>query len=426
MNMKRRNAMIAAVIGVVIIAAAAGGFLLMNPSTNTANVESQGSNDIRPTGPAGSVSGMEINTATMNRSNASAFTELRAEFNATPVRTIPDTLVKVAVTNNHGDNITLNCSNFTAVLDNGNSTNALNNDTITIASNATWFFVLGFMTNGTNISSIGYDDGNISFPVDLGPQGEVDIPPIVTMEAPTGNMTSIKDLNFTTLAAWNISMGEESPMPLRFINGSVVLALVAVTNNNTTSVSLSPSDFWLDGGNGTWVQADVRFNNNVPTELGNNTTIPFLLGFRLAENMTAGNMYYWPGQGNMSNVIPLERSELPKDPRALALRGIWDVNTTMDANRSSMNGNQTNMTNMTTLAIQLMALGNDTVASDFSNFTIWTMHNGTMKVIPVNSSDDRNITMMVDMKKGDNVTLLSYSVGGDTRYIWLRSLKTTA
>jgi len=417
--MNERNAILVAVVAIAIVAAAVGGILLMNPGSNTANVNSEGSTDIRPTGPAGTVTAVEVASATVNRTNASAFTELSERFNVTPRNLgIPDTLMMVAVTNNRMDAITLNTTSFVAVLDNDTSVKALNNRSMVVGPNVTVFPVLGFQTDGANITSVEYRNGSLSFSVTMTSNNSVTVPGIVTKTAPTGNMTIDKNLTFTDIAAWNVTRGGDAPIGLRFNNSSMVLALMTATNNNTTSVSLKASDFYLDIGNGTWVQGDDDLNNNVPAQLANNTTVPFLIGFRLADNMTSnGSVYYWPGEGNQVAKVPLNMTSILRDAPLLSLEAMW--NDTMSGNGTSNNNSSTSE-----LRIEMMAIGNTSV-SDLTNITVWTMKEGRMNVTSVPSADNKSLNVTVSLKQGDSVTLLSYGSGNETRYIWLRSVERT-
>jgi hypothetical protein len=242
-------------------------------------------------------------------------------------------------------------------------------------------------------------------------------------------MTAVDNLTFTDLAAWNISAGGDSPISLRFSNGSVVLALMTATNNNSSSVSLKATDFWVDAGNGTWVQGDARMNNNLPSQLANNTTVPFLLGFRLGDNMTAnGSAYYWPNQGDQATKIPLNMMNVTNGTGGLALRAMWNPNATMDGNRTGGNdtangiGNMSDRTNTTALQIELVSVGDNVTASNISEVKVWTLRNGSMNVTPEMSGDDRSMNITVDLQKGDGVTLISYRVGDETKYVWLRPL----
>lgn len=398
----------------------------MNSGTNTATVSSEGSNDIRPTGPAGSVTAVEINSAVMNRSNASAFTELAAEFNVTPdVSGIPDLVMKVAVINNRADNLTLNGSGFTATLDNGSSTMALNNFSVTVEPNVTVFPVLGFRTNGTNVTSVNYSSGSITFPVNLTFENKsVLLPEAVTSMAPSGDLMPAKNLSFENLAAWNISLGGDSPMPVKFANGSVVLALMTVENLNSTSLDLNASDFWLDVGNGTWVQSDIGVNNNIPSRLANNTTVPFLVGFRLAENMTSnGSVFFWPDRSNIVSEIPLKMREIGNATPALALEAMWNNIATKANETLAMRSHATlNMTTNTSLNIELMVAGDNVSASNVTNVTVWTLMNGPMNVTPMVSADNKSLNVTVPLQSGDRATLMSYTIGNETKYVWLRPL----
>jgi hypothetical protein len=198
----------------------------------------------------------------------------------------------------------------------------------------------------------------------------------------------------------------------------MVLAMMTVTNNNTTSVSLKASDFYLDIGNGTWVQGDDDLNNNVPAQVANNTTVPFLMGFRLADNMTSnGSVYYWPGEGNQAAQVPLNMTSFPMGAPLLSLEAMW--NNTMSGNGTSNNNSST-----VELKIEMMAIGNSSV-SNLTNITVWTMKEGRMNVTSVPSSDNKSLNVTVSLQQGDSVTMLSYSLGNETRYIWLRSVERT-
>lgn len=426
--MKRSNAIIAAVVVVIaVIAAAAGGFLLMNPGSNPpSSDQGGGATDIRPSGPEGSVNSAVVNVGGTNESNASALPELQEEFNATMGNSgVPDTLAKVAVTNNRTDDITLKCRNFTANLDNGSSVRALNNNTVPIAPNATKFIVLGFITNGTNITSIKYDDGNISFTASWTGVVAQSLPSPVIRSAPNATLTAIDNLTFSALEAWKIDKGRYAPMALHFDNQSLVLALMTGTNNNTTAVDLKASDFWLDLGNGSWVQGEDRLNNNVPKTIRSNTTVPFLLGFRGAANNTPSAIYYWPGTGAQGEKIAIDLNRSTDAGPFVVLKGMWWQNMSSTGNAS---GNMTS-SNMTPVLVQLQALGEGAGSLDPSSITAWTLHNGKLTGTQVESgSNETNesgkvVTMKFDLKQGDDLTLLTYKSGDSTRYVWLRSVQ---
>ncbi|MDW5563743.1 MAG: hypothetical protein SA339_11000 [Methanomassiliicoccus sp.] len=434
--MRRRNAILAAVIAIAIVAAAAGGIMLMNPGSNTANVGNEGSNNGMPNS-TGTVRGVEVISASVNRSNASPLTELRAELNATPLSSgTPDFLMKVAVTNNGTQNLTLNGTGFVAMLSDNTTATALNNMSMTVEPNQTVFPILGFQTNGSSVQSVSYSSGSLSFNVEMTPQRNISLPAMVTTEAPSINPTTMKNLTITDLATWQIGQGGDSPINLMFGNGSMVLALMTVTNNNTTSMSLQASDFWLDVGNGTWVQGDMGLNNNLPSRIANNTTVPFLIGFRIAENMTVnGSVYFWPGQGSLVSQIPLTMTSMSNATPALALKSIWDPNGTMGGNwtdrlsgagiknLTSDNGTiGSSLMNATqNLTIELALLDNAS-ASNISNMMVWTEKNGSMSVTPTMGADNNTINVTVALRSGDDLTLMSYTMGNETRYIWMRSL----
>ncbi len=449
MEMKKRNAILAAVIGVVIVAASAG-VILTNPSLlNTANTDRDGSSDM----PTGAVVATEVNSATLNRSIASPFADLAAEFNATLNDSgAPDFVTKVAVTNNMESNLTLNASGFVAMLADGNSSRAIGNLSMTVEPNSTAFPVIGFMTNGTNVQAVNYSNGSISFSVNgtfLGT--DVDIPGMVLSSGPQGNTTEVRNLTFQGLAAWNISRGGYAPMPLMFnesTNGSVILALITATNLNTTDFNLTASQFWLDVGNGTWAQGDM-LANNVPMQLKSNTTVPFLVGFRIADNMTTnGTIYFWPNQSQYLSQIQVDVMEIGNATPTLALKAIrqsanmTDDNGTAGGNATSESaanstdaGNGTgsgaanatanatsNATGTRTVMMELMAIGDNVTVADVTEITVWTLRNGSMSVSPQAGGDNQSLNITVDLEQGDEVTLLSFNIGGETRYVWLRPL----
>lgn len=426
MEMKRRNTILAAVIGIAIVAAA-GGILLMNSGPNTADVASEGPNDIRPMGPAGTITSAEIISATIERSNASAFSELRAELNATSnTSEAPDFLMKVAVTNNRNSSVTLNGTGFMAVLDNGSKVQALNGRSIAIEPNETAFPVLAFRTNGSEVSSVSYSNGSITFSVNMTSQNVGGaLPDVVTAKAPTGNLTVPDNLTFASLAAWNISANGSSPIELRLGNGSAVLAVMTATNSNSSSAVLNATDFWLDVGNGTWVRGDARMNNNLPPQLANDTTVPFLIGFRLPENMTSnGSAYYWPGQGTTVAKIPLKMENVTEGSSRLALWSMWSPDGTKGSNASG--GNNTtaasNGTNATTLNIELLAIGENASVSGISDVKVWTLKGGAISATPEIGQGGQGLNVTVNLTEGNGVTLVQYSAGGETHFVWLRPM----
>lgn len=429
MEMKRRNAILAAVIGVVIIAAAAGGIVLMNPGSNTAT-SNDGSSNGQSNGP-GDVVATEISTAAINASIASPFAELAAEFNVTPnVSGAPDFVMKVAVSNNMGSNLTLNSSGFVATLSNGSSSRAIGNMSMTVEPNATAFPIIAFVTNGTNVRSVNYSSGSISFSVNGTFQvTDREVPGMVLSKGPQGNTTEVKNLTFRNLATWTISMGGFAPMTLKFnesANSSVVLALMTVKNTNTTNFSMSPSQFWLDVGNDTWVQGDM-LANNMPRVVENNTTVPFLIGFRIADNMTVnGSMFFWPNQSQYLAQIPLNMNDGIKAIPTLALESIRQIANVTDGNATkgmgNNTGNATSNASTTQLMIELKAIGDNATASNVTDMMVWTLRNGSMSVSPQVSGDNRSLNVTVDLMKGDEVTMLSFNIGGETKYVWLRPL----
>lgn len=438
--MKRRNAILAAVIGVVIVAAAAGGIILMNPGTQTTSTGKDGAG-----AQDGAVTATEINSAAINASIASSFAELAAELNATSDSSgPPDFVMKVAVTNNMESNLTLNGSGFSAMLANGSSTQAIGNMSMIIEPNTTVFPVIGFQTNGMNVQSVNYSDDSVSFSVNRTFQ-DISVPGMVLSSGPEGNTTEVKNLTFQNLAAWRIDRGGFAPMPLAFNesgNVSVVLALMTVRNTNTTDFNMSASQFWLDIGNGTWAQGDM-VANNIPRVVENNTTVPFLVGFRIPDNATnIGSIYFWPNQSQFLAQIPISMSDGLNATPTLALKAVRELTNKTDGNATAggdmMNetANSTNAGNeagnatdnkstnasMTTWVIELVAVGENGTVADVTEVTIWTLRNGSMNVSPQASEDDRSLNVTVNLEQGDEVTLLSFNVGGETKYVWMRPL----
>ena len=427
MEMERRNTILAAVIGIAILAAAAGGILSISSGPNTADVTSEGQDDIRPMGPAGTITSAEVQSAAAGRSNASALSELRAELNATSNTTEePDLLMKVGITNNRDSGVTLNATGFMAVLDNGSRAQALNDRDITIGPNETAFPVLAFRTNGCEVRSAGYSEGPVPFSISIVSQDAGGaLPVMVTARSPSGCLTVPENLSFASLAAWNITANGSSPIDLRLGNGSAVLAVMAVTNKNASIAELKATDLWLDVGNDTWVRGDAGMNNNLPSFLGSDTTVPFLIGFRLSENMTAsGKAYYWPDQGPTAAEIPLRMESAAKGAAGLALWSIWGPGMKSGGNASDADNATaaSDRTGAAMLKVRLLAIGDNASVSGISGVRVWTLKGGAVNVTPAAGKDGRSLDVSLELAKGDVATLVQYEMGGETRFVWLRPL----
>ena len=421
--MKTRNAIIAVVIVVVVIAAAAGAFILMNPGTTPSSDQGGGggSTDIRPSGPEGSINSVLINLAGTNDTNASALSELREEFNSSQRNiSLPDALAKIAVTNNMTSMVELDCANFTATLENGSKVKALNNNTEQLDVNQTDFLVLGFRVNGTNITGIDYAKGNISFSVNWNWKPQKGLSQPVFETAPNQTLSPVDNVTFESLQAWTIGLNGSSPIALQFLNRSMVLVLMTCTNNNTSALNLKASDFWLDLGNGTWVQGEDKLNNNVPTTVEVNTTVPFLIGFRGTADAMPTSVAYWPGKASDGMMIPIQLTQPSTEGPFVVLKKIWEQNAT---------GNQTNTT---PVMVQLWVIGEGANATDLTGITGWTLRNGTLTGTVVRDEGNnitgkgKLVTVRFDIAAGDDLTLLSYESGGMTKYVWLRPLTSPA
>jgi hypothetical protein len=206
-------------------------------------------------------------------------------------------------------------------------------------------------------------------------------------------------------------------MALQFKNQSVVLVLMSVTNNNTTALSLKGSDFWLDLGNGTWVQGDDKLNNNIPAIVRVNTTVPFLVGFRGVGDSNPSAVFYQPGNKTNGMMIPIQVNQSAPQGPFVVLKKIWERNAT---------------SNTTQLMVQLLVVGNDANSTDLSGIKAWSLKEGmlTGSQMQDNSSNKtangKLVTVTFDLKKGDDLTLLVFESGGTSKYVWLRPLVTSA
>lgn len=403
--MKRNTAIVAAIVAVVVIVAAAVGVMLLNPFGDSGD---QGPGDVPGGRPGGSegVSGAVVNIGT-NESNASAFDELIEEFqNTSEAVEEPDALCQVAITNNQTEEIELDCSNFTATLIGGGEVQSLNRNVIIIGPNSTVYVVLGFQTNGSLINAISYT-GDVELGITAMSEFEEELGPMVMMEAPE-NITEIENLTFESPSAWTITNGSMSPMPLFFNEDEVViLALVIGTNNQTSAIDIEPGDFWLDLGNGTWVQAEEGRNHNLVRTLEPDTAIPFMVGFRLNATVTPSAIYYWPDQDSNQTVrFEIDPQQPPQEPRRITVSMVWDER------------NET--------ATRLFVALNDTgdTPGDVSLMG-WSMKDGLIAAETTESNITNGTVYVFELQRGDDITLLQYEDAGQTRYIWLRPVVPT-
>ena len=402
--MKRSTAIVAAIVAVIIIVAAAAGVMLLNPGGETGSDQGAGTvPETRPIGPEGTVNGAVINIGT-NWSNASAFAELMGAFNATSKSVKdPDALVQVAVTNNKTEDIMLDCANFTAKLDNGSEVQALNANSVTVEPNVTAYIVLGFQTNETNIVSVNYPgDNKLSMTVQSKMDRMLGTPKM--MQAPE-NLTMIDNLTFQALRAWTVEQGDYSPMPLYFNESEkMVLVLVAGQNNNTTAMDLKPSSFWIDLGNGTWVQAEMTKNHNLPKSIQSDSNMAFLVGFRVNETTNPVAVYFWPDQASNRTVnFSISPQPAPEQTGGLMLSKVW-----------TETGNNT-----TTIRVELMSTGADQAAVTLRG---WSMKEGSVNAMMGQPDNATGMVYVFELKKGDDILLLQYEHGGQTGYLWLRPL----
>jgi len=407
--MKRSTAIVAAVLAVIVVVAAiAGALLLSNQGGDSGGNGGNVPDDGIPSGPEGSVNGAVINVA-LNQSNASAYDELLAIFNsfADSVED-PDALVQIAVSNNMTEDVELNLANFTATTEDG-QVQALNTNVVTIEPNTTAYMVLGFQAEGNNITAVAYGGDDIELS-EMSVQSAIDreLAPPVMMEAPT-NLTEISNLTFEALSTWRIAQGDLSPMPL-FFNESenVILALVAGQNNNTTAMTLSPESFWLDLGNGTWVQAEETKNHNLPDAIEPDTTEVFLIGFRVNQSANPSAIHFWPDQSTNATVMfTVMPQQAPDQPGNLAVSKVWM--------------GQSNNTTGNTLFVELVNLdGGEEV-----ELSGWSVMEGAVTAEVANATGGREINGTVyafELDDGDRITVLQYEEDGQTRFLWLRPL----
>lgn len=402
--MKRSTAIVAAIVVVAVIVAAAVGVMLLNPPGGSGDNGPGDTPDGRPGGPEGTVNGAVVNIGT-NESNASAFDDLMVDFqNTSEAVEEPDALCQVAITNNQTEDMELDCANFTATTVDGEEVQALNRNIIIVESNTTVFVVLGFQTNGAFITQIAYS-GEVEFDMSVLSDLEEELGPIVMMEAPE-NITAIENLTFESPNSWRITNGSMSPMPLFFDEGeNVILAVVIGTNNMTEDVELEAGNFWLDLGNGTWVQAEERRNHNIVSTLEVDTTKAFMIGFRVNETASPTAIHYWPDQSSNETVMfQIAPQPPPQEPGSLSLFKIWNE--------------QSNNTTGTRLFVALNESG-DTPAGDITLMG-WSMMEGPIEAQAEQSNRTNGTVFVFDLERGDDITLLSYEEGGQTRYLWIR------
>jgi hypothetical protein len=76
--------------------------------------------------------------------------------------------------------------------------------------------------------------------------------------------------------------------------------------------------------------------------------------------------------------------------------------------------------------VQLLVIGNGADSLDTSGIRAWTLKNGQLTGVPVEISSNatategRVVTLAFKVPQGDDLTLLSYTSGGMTKYVWLR------
>ena len=401
--MKRSTAIVAAIVVVAVIVAAAVGVMLLSPPGGSGDNGPGDTPDGRPSGPEGTVNGAVVNIGT-NESNASAFDDMMEEFqNTSDAVEEPDALCQVAVTNNQTENVELNCANFTATTSDG-EVQALNRNIITVEPNTTVYVVLGFQTNGTLITGIAYT-GNVEFDMSVMSAFEEELGPTTMMEAPE-DLTTITNLTFESPTSWTLTNGSMSPMPVFFDEGeNMILAVVIGTNNNTTEMDLAPANFWLDLGNGTWVQAEEGRNHNIVNTLEPDTTKAFMIGFRVNETVSPTAVHFWPDQSSNATVMfQIDPQQPPQQPASLSLFKVWNE--------------ENNNTTGTRLFVALNESG-DTPAGDIT-LTGWSMKEGRIQAQAEQSNRTNGTVFVFDLASGDDVTLLSYEDGGQTRYLWIR------
>ncbi|NLI73569.1 MAG: hypothetical protein GX369_02185 [Euryarchaeota archaeon] len=426
--MKRSTAIVAAIVVVAVIIVAAVGVMLLDSQGGLDSDRGSGATDGRPSGPEGTVNAAMINIGT-NESNASAYDDLMEEFDETSdAIENPDALCQVAVTNNRSEEIKLNAANFSATLDNGNEVQALNTNIVTVESNTTIYLVLGFQTDNDMISKVNYKgDVDLEMPIN-GDNGE-DLGTPKTMEAPE-NLTEMSDLEFESPDSWTITNGSISPMLLNFNDDeNVVLALVVGTNNGSEEVKLEASDFWLDLGNDTWSQAEGNRNHNVVTTLQPDVSKAFLVGFRVNETVSPTAIQYWPDQNSNETVtIDIDPKQPSDSPSSVWIYKVWDEKNASEQNNQTSMNNQTGE-NQTQQSAQndeyrLFVALNDSDNTSTSNINLkgWSEKQGLISANTTESNRTNGTAYVFELKKGDDINLLQYEDGGQTRYLWLRPL----
>lgn len=402
--MRRSTAIVAIVVVAVVIIAAAGAILLLAPDLLGGGDQQNGTvPDTRPTGPEGSINGAVVNVGSDN-ATASPYPELLEEFNDTANATQePDALAVVAITNNMTQQVVLNLSNFTAVLQNGSSVTALNNNQVTVYSNMTVYIILGFSANITNITNIQYS-GDVEFELPMADVSMPEMPEPPMMQDVPQNISEDENLTLSVLRAWTIGPGENAPLPLAFMeNRSVVLVLATMNNTNESAISPSAQDFWLELDNGTVVQADQAFNHNLPASIRPDRSVPFLLGFRVNETVEPQALYYWPDQGDTGAVANITNVTEDAAQNRVMLQRVWDEG----ENQS--------------YRILINLVPREGEDANISQVQAWSLMEGLVEGEEVqNETIQDGQVYAFSLEEGDDIVLVQYQSDGETRYLWVR------
>ncbi len=303
-----------------------------------------------------------------------------------------DSLTRIAVANSGSEAVTLQYSGFLATLADGSTVAPTNAAGIVLPPGTTTFVTLGFPTGGQAISAISYSDGTTAFGVPyegatFAPAGEP-----VTMQTPSGLVPNT-DIGFASPDSW---MSDDS-----------LVVLVQATNNNPDPVAISPSDFWIDLGGGTWVQAD-GVNNNVPAALEPGETTPFLVGFSGVSGASPDQVWYWPGGPSLER-IGIEPSSAAGT--GAQLYQAWASDSADPAMQE----------------VSFVLLNNGAAAINGCEIVAYTASGGVYNAaaavagttdLPGNAGVG-TVTVTFDVPRDDNIVLLSYVQNGETQYAQL-------
>lgn len=304
-----------------------------------------------------------------------------------------ESLATVAVTNNQAQGVPIGYSGFLATLADGTVVAPTNAADIVLAPGTTTFLTLNFPTGGQAITSISYSAGGTSFSVPV--QG--------ASTAPEGASTSIQTPGGLVP---NTNIGFVSPTVWQGDDSAVVL--VQATNSNPGAVSISPSDFWIDLGGGTWVQAS-SVNNNVPASLEPGVTETFTVGFSGVSGVTPDQVWYWPGGPSLERIgiAPTAGEVGPQ---------IYQISAAADPDPARQDVNLVLLSN---------AAGADSVSID--DVTAYTYNGGvyTPESCVAGTTDlpgnpgVGSATVTFDIPRDDAITLISFVQNGETRYLQL-------